>query len=105
MGIAAHLGVFLNTPAIGCAKTPLVGGEPIVGDTQGDHAPLLYHGHEVGVALRTRAGTKPLYVSLGHRIDLRTTIQWVLQACRGYRLPEPLRHAHIRANYIRSMDQ
>ncbi len=102
MGIAAHLGVLLNIPAIGCAKTPLVGGDPIVGDKRGDCAPLLYQGSEVGAAVRTRAGVKPVYVSPGHRIDLKTATQWVLRACRGYRLPEPLRQAHIMANQIRS---
>ncbi|MBW2039381.1 MAG: deoxyribonuclease V [Deltaproteobacteria bacterium] len=106
MGLAAHLGVLLNIPSIGCAKTPLVGGYPVVGGKKGDYAPLLYQEKKIGVALRTRVGVKPLYVSPGHRIDLRTSIHWVLQACRAYRLPEPLRQAHIRANQVRlTMDR
>jgi deoxyribonuclease V len=102
MGLAAHLGVILDIPAIGCAKTPLVGGDPFVGNTKGDSAPLLHHGRHVGAALRTRTGVKPLYCSPGHRIDLKIALKWVLEACRGYRLPEPLRRAHIRANQLRS---
>jgi deoxyribonuclease V len=101
MGLAAHLGVLLDTPSIGCAKSPLVGGDPPVGEKRGDYTPLIYKGKEVGVALRTRTGVRPLYVSPGHRIDLRTSVQWVLHACRIYRLPEPLRQAHIAANQLR----
>jgi deoxyribonuclease V len=102
MGLAAHLGVLLDIPSIGCAKTPLVGGDPFVENTRGNSAPLVYQGQEVGAALRTRTGVKPLYCSPGHRIDLKIALTWVLEACRGYRLPEPLRHAHIRANQLRS---
>jgi deoxyribonuclease V len=102
MGLAAHLGVLLDIPSIGCAKTPLVGGAPFVENTKGNSAPLLHQGKKVGAALRTRTGVKPLYCSPGHRIDLTNTLQWVLSACRGYRIPEPLRRAHIRANQLRS---
>ena len=102
MGLAAHLGVLLDIPAIGCAKTPLVGGDPLVGNTKGNAAPLLHQGKEVGAALRTRTGVKPLYCSPGHRIDLKIALKWVLEACRDYRLPEPLRRAHIKANQLRS---
>jgi deoxyribonuclease V len=102
MGLAAHLGILLDIPAIDCAKTPLVGGDPLVGNTRGDAAPLVHQGRQVGAALRTRTGVKPLYCSPGHRIDLKIALQWVLAACRGYRLPEPLRRAHIRANQLRS---
>lgn len=102
MGLAAHLGVLLDVPAIGCAKTSLVGGDPLVGNTRGDTAPLYHQGRQVGAALRTRTGVKPLYCSPGHRIDLQTSLQWVLEACRGYRIPEPLRKAHTRANQLRS---
>ena len=102
MGLAAHLGVLLDIPAIGCAKTPLVGGGPLVGEIRGDFAPLLHQGKQVGAALRTRTGVKPIYCSPGHRIDLKIALQCVLDACRGYRLPEPLRRAHIRANQLRS---
>ena len=102
MGLAAHLGLLLDTPAIGCAKTPLVGGTPAVGNRRGDSAPLFYGERQVGAALRTRPGVKPLYCSPGHRIDLTVALQLVLEACRGYRIPEPLRRAHIKANQLRS---
>jgi deoxyribonuclease V len=102
MGLAAHLGVLLDIPSIGCAKTPLVGGNPFVKNSRGNSVPLLHQGKEVGSALRTRTGVKPLYCSPGHRIDLKNTLRWVLAACRSYRVPEPLRRAHIRANQLRS---
>ena len=102
MGLAAHLGLILDIPTIGCAKTSLVGGDPLVGNKKGDSAPLVHQGRHVGAALRTRTGVKPLYCSPGHRIDLKIALQLVLEACRGYRLPEPLRRAHIKANHIRS---
>jgi len=102
MGLAAHLGLILNIPTIGCAKTSLVGGDPWIGNTKGNAAPLVHQGKQVGMALRTRTGVKPLYCSPGHRINLKIALQWVLAACRGYRLPEPLRRAHIKANQLRS---
>ena len=102
IGLATHLGVIIDAPSIGCAKTPLVGGDPVVGEKKGDSAPLIYRGKKVGVALRTRVGVRPVYVSPGHRIDLKNSIRWVLQTCRVYRLPEPLRQAHIKATQIRS---
>jgi deoxyribonuclease V len=109
MGLAAHLGLLLDIPAIGCAKTSLVGGDPPVGMTRGDAAPLFHcpkdhfgQGHVVGAALRTRTGVRPVYVSPGHRMDITAATALVLQACRGYRIPEPLRKAHARANQLRS---
>lgn len=102
MGLATHLGLLLDIPAIGCAKTPLVGGNPLVGNMRGDSIPLFHQDRQVGAALRTRTGVKPIYVSSGHQIDLKTALQWVLETCRGYRLPEPLRRAHNRANQFRS---
>jgi deoxyribonuclease V len=102
MGLAAHLGLLLDTPAIGCAKTPLVGGTPAVGNRRGDSAPLFHKGRKVGAALMTRPGVKPLYVSPGHRIDLSVALELVLEACRGYRIPDPLREAHRKANQLRS---
>jgi deoxyribonuclease V len=105
MGLAAHLGILLDIPAIGCAKTSLVGGEPQVGKIRGAVAPLFHHGREVGAVVRTKAGVKPLYCSPGHRIDLQAALRWVLDACRGFRIPEPLRKAHIRANQLRCSEK
>ena len=102
MGLATHLGLLLDIPTIGCAKNSLVGGDPLVGNMRGDSVSLYHQEREVGAVLRTRPGVKPLYISPGHRIDLKAALQWVMEACRGYRLPEPLRRAHNRANQFRS---
>ena len=99
-GLACHLGLFLDLPSIGCAKSRLWGicAEP--GSNRGDWASL-YDGEEViGAALRSRPGTRPLYVSPGQRMDLPTAIRFVLACCRRYRLPETTRWAHRRAGSL-----
>ena len=97
MGLASHLGLFLNTPTIGCAKSLLCGRHETPGDEPGSYAEIVDGDDTVGVALRTRPGVKPIYVSIGHKIDLQTAIHWVLECCCGYRLPEPTRLAHLAA--------
>jgi len=96
-GIASHLGLLLDTPTIGCAKSRLCGTHSPVTDEVGDYVELIDNSEIIGVALRSKAGTKPIYVSVGHRIDLLTAIEWVMNCCRGYRLPEPSRLAHLAA--------
>lgn len=101
-GFATHLGVLADLPTIGCAKTRLCGtidGE--VGDRAGDHAPLIDRGEQVGVALRTRAGANPVFVSVGHRVALPTAIEWIMRLSGGRRLPLPIRLAHDAANASR----
>lgn len=98
LGLAAHLGLLLKIPSIGCAKTKLVGDEPVVGPAKGQWAPLCHKGETVGATVRTRAGVRPLYVSPGYRIDLKRSVEWVLSACVRYRSPEPIRAAHVMAN-------
>jgi deoxyribonuclease V len=93
-GIACHLGLFLGIPAIGCAKSRLVGSHAEPGPNPGEYALLKDNGEVIGAALRTRAGTKPVYVSIGHRISLNMSIKWVMRCLGGYRLPEPARLAH-----------
>ena len=94
MGIASHVGVILDLPSIGCAKSRLYGIHEEPGPEKGSYT-YLYDGDEViGAVVRTRTDVKPLYVSIGHKIDLETAIQYVLNCCRGYRLPEPTRYAH-----------
>ena len=94
LGLASHLGLFLDLPSIGCAKSRLCGSHGAVGPARGDWAPL-YDGDEIiGAALRSRPGTRPLYVSIGHRIDLENAIRYVLACCTHYRLPETTRWAH-----------
>ncbi len=97
MGLASHLGLFLDTPTIGCAKSRLCGFHEVPGAEPGSYADLLDGDEVIGVALRTRAGVKPVFVSIGHRVDLQNAIRWVLACCQGYRLPEPTRLAHLAA--------
>lgn len=92
-GLACHLGVMFAVPAIGCAKTPLVGAVRTPGAARGDRTALLDRGETVGCALRTRSGVKPVYVSPGHRISVASACEWVLRLAPRFRLPEPLRLA------------
>jgi deoxyribonuclease V len=96
-GLASHVGLFLDLPTIGCAKSILCGRHQPVGEDAGSHADLLDKGELIGAALRTKSGVRPIYVSVGHRIDLASALQWVIKCCRGYRLPEPTRLAHLAA--------
>jgi deoxyribonuclease V len=97
LGLASHLGLFLDVPTIGCAKSILCGRHGELGEEPGDHAPLIDGDEVVGVALRTKRGVRPVYVSIGQKVDLDTAIGWVVACCRGYRLPEPTRLAHLAA--------
>lgn len=93
-GLACHLGLLLDVPSIGVAKSRLVGEHGLVREASDSRAPLVHNGEAIGSALRTRDGVKPLYISAGHRISLRRAEQWVLRCCTRYRLPEPTRLAH-----------
>lgn len=97
-GIAAHIGLWLDKPSIGSAKSILVGRHGPLGEAAGSTADLVDRDEVVGVALRTRRGVTPVYVSVGHRIDLPTATRFVLSCCRRYRLPEPQRQAHLAAS-------
>ena len=97
MGLASHLGLFLNTPTIGCAKSRLCGQHKEPGEKPGSYTELVDRGETIGAALRTKRSLKPLYVSIGHKVDLETAVYWVLECCRGYRMPEPTRLAHLAA--------
>ena len=98
IGLASHLGLWLNTPSIGCAKSLLCGRHEMPDEEPGSYAEIIDFGETIGAALRTKTRTKPIYVSIGHKIDLQTAIHWVLECCRGYRLPEPTRLAHLAAS-------
>ncbi|MBR0679412.1 endonuclease V [Roseomonas eburnea] len=100
LGLACHLGVVLGVPTIGVAKSLLV-GEGTPGPEPGDMAPLMWKGHRIGTALRTRRAANPLYVSVGHRVSLATAVAIVLGATRGRRVPAPIRAAHAAANAAR----
>jgi deoxyribonuclease V len=94
IGIASHLGLFLNIPTIGCAKSRLVGTFKEPGNEPGSWNVLLDKGDVIGAVLRTKSRVKPVYISPGHMIDLLSSIDWIMNCCRGYRLPEPTRLAH-----------
>ena len=104
LGIASHMGVLLDRPAIGVAKSLLAGTVSDPGAGRGSTAPILRDGETIGMAVRTRERVKPVYVSVGHRIDLSQAVDLVLATARGYRLPEPTRQAHLFANAVRRGD-
>lgn len=93
-GLASHIGLAADIPSIGVAKTRLIGVHRDPPDRRGAWAPLVDAGETIGAVLRTRAGVKPVYVSIGHRVSLATAIRFTLACCTRYRLPETTRHAH-----------
>lgn len=93
-GLACHLGVLLDRPALGVAKTILVGRHGALGEAKGSTADLVHRGEVVGRALRTREGVKPVYVSTGHRITLDDATALTLALTTRYKIPEPTRLAH-----------
>jgi deoxyribonuclease V len=92
-GIACHLGVLLDRPTIGCAKSRLVGAYTEPPPQLGAWTPLRDGDEVIGAVVRTRPGARPLFVSVGHRVSLETAVALVLACCRGHRLPEPVRLA------------
>ena len=94
LGIASHLGLLVDIPSIGVAKTRLCGTHEEPPNQRGAWTPLRADGEIIGAVLRTRLGVKPLYVSPGHRIGLETAVEYVMGCCTRYRLPETTRHAH-----------
>ncbi len=93
-GVACHLGVELDLPAVGVAKSRLVGEHREPGARRGSRTRLVHEGEVIGAVLRTRAGVRPLFVSVGHRVDLEGAVRLVLATAKGFRLPEPIRAAH-----------
>jgi len=96
-GLASHLGLLLDTPSIGCAKSLLWGKHQPVDYPVGSYKEIFDGAEVIGAALRTKAGMNPIYVSIGHKVDLPTAIYWVKQSCQNHRLPEPTRLAHLAA--------
>ncbi len=92
-GIACHIGLLLDVPSIGCAKNILVGEYDEPGPEQGGFSYLKDQKEIIGAVLRTRSNVKPVFVSIGHRVDLKDCIHFVLNCCRGFRLPETTRRA------------
>jgi deoxyribonuclease V len=101
IGLASHIGVVLNIPAIGCAKQRLVGefGEP--GTEKGKWEPLRYRAAIVGAVLRTRDGVRPLFVSPGHLVDVNSAVGIVLSCLGRFRIPEPIRCADMLSKRIK----
>jgi deoxyribonuclease V len=100
-GVACHVGVLLDWPTIGCAKSILVGRYGELGLEAGSRSPLVDKGDQVGVALRTKNKVSPVYVSPGHLIDLDSAVDLVLRSTTKYRLPETTRQAHLLVNRLR----
>jgi deoxyribonuclease V len=108
-GLASHLGLFLDTPSIGCAKSMLCGEYEPPPAIRGSFSKIRQDNETIGVALRTKDNHKPVFVSVGHRIDLATAVEFVLFSCRDHRVPEPIRLAHRLSgqclkDYLATMD-
>lgn len=102
LGIASHLGVLLNIPTIGVAKSILVGAiSTPLSEAPGSMAPLLWKGQEIARVIRTKKHCLPLIISAGHKISLETAVKLVMQCITQYRLPAPTRQAHLSANNAR----
>ncbi|PSO63140.1 MAG: deoxyribonuclease V [Cyanobacteria bacterium QH_2_48_84] len=93
LGIASHLGILVDLPTIGAAKSRLVGHHEKLSPEKGNWQPLRHRGETIGAVLRSRTNVKPLYVSIGHRVSLPTAIEYVLNCTPKYRLPETTRQA------------
>lgn len=100
-GLACHLGLWLNLPCVGCAKSWLIGDYTDPGPNAGEAAPLTVNGEEVGAVVRSATGVKPVYVSPGHKLDVASATAIVQATLSGYRHPAPTRAAHMAANQLR----
>ena len=100
-GIACHIGVLFDKPAIGCGKSLLVGEHDEPANAAGSTAPLWFKGERVGEVLRTRDGVKPIYVTVGHRVSLATAVELVKRCCDGFRIPKPTREADLYVGKLR----
>ncbi|RMD91223.1 MAG: endonuclease V [Calditrichaeota bacterium] len=101
-GLASHMGMWLNLPAIGCAKKNLVGTYKEVENSKGAYSLINYEGKVVGAALRTRTNVRPVFISPGYKIDLPNSLRIILSSVKKYRIPEPIRQAHIFVNQLRA---
>jgi len=101
LGIATHMGILLDKPTIGCAKSRLVGEYKKPDLEAGSNTPLVYKGRVIGAVVRTKDNIEPVFVSPGFKIDVKTSVDIVLSCCQKYKLPEPSRQAHILANRFR----
>lgn len=102
-GLACHVGILTGLPAVGCAKSRLIGTHAEVGQGKGSWVPLLEAGSVIGAVLRTRRDVRPVYVSVGHRVGLEDALDLVLDCTDRYRLPEPTRLADRLTKSARAM--
>jgi deoxyribonuclease V len=93
MGLATHLGIVLDRPTIGCAKSILIGTHGSLGNEKGSWVPMMDGKERIGAALRTRTGVKPVYMSAGNKVSLETALRLTLSVCDGMRIPRPTRDA------------
>jgi deoxyribonuclease V len=101
LGLAAHMGLILDLPSVGCAKTRLIGTFKEPGARRGQCTPLMRDERQIGSVVRTKDHVKPVFVSQGHRVSLERAVEIVLQCACRYRIPEPIRRAHILVNKMR----
>ena len=101
MGIAAHLGLWLQRPTVGCGKSHYIGDYSTPAEAKGSSSPVMYRDEQLGCLVRTRTKVKPIYVSVGHLIDLESAVRLVLAASTRFRLPEPVHAAHKAASWPR----
>ncbi|HIE51932.1 MAG TPA: deoxyribonuclease V [Armatimonadetes bacterium] len=104
-GIACHLGLVFDVPTIGCAKSILVGHHGPLAREAGSYTALRDGGEVIGAALRTREGVSPVYVSIGHRVDLKGALELVMRCIRRTRVPETTRQAHLLVNALRQGEE
>jgi deoxyribonuclease V len=102
VGLASHVGLWLDLPCVGCAKSRLIGDFKPPKREAGSSSDLIDKEEVIGKVLRSKTGVNPLFVSIGHKIDLDSAVRLTLAACRGYRLPEPTRQAHLFVNELRA---
>ncbi|MHC4855808.1 MAG: deoxyribonuclease V [Planctomycetota bacterium] len=104
LGLASHLGLFLNTPTIGCAKSRLIGTYDEPNPEKGSYSWLYDKDEKIGAVLRTRTGVKPLFISPGHLCSFEDAIYYTLACTTKYRLPEPTRIAHQTVGKLNATD-
>ena len=102
IGLASHLGLILDIPSIGCAKKKLIGKYTEVCGKKSDYSYLTDGEKKIGIVLRTRENIKPVFISQGYKIGLDYSSEIILNCCKKYRLPEPIRKAHQLVNIIRT---
>ncbi|HKI36392.1 MAG TPA: deoxyribonuclease V [Gemmataceae bacterium] len=104
LGLASHVGLWLQKPSLGCAKSRLIGRFGTLPREAGSAVPMTQGDEQLGMVVRTKTGVQPVYVSPGHLIDIASSVDLVLRSCLGYRIPEPTRQAHLHVNALRRGD-